>query len=153
MKISVSTSKLDLFEPFSSIMALARARSPLKANREHKSNLALMVADAAVPSQQVRSSQALARFEKILSGEETREYRQSIGVALPSTEEVLQLTRELEVKASSRRSRYVTRFWNFLGLVQGVTGVVDIIIGGSQSIIACSTWAVVRFTLQVSNLF
>lgn len=133
-------------------MAMTKAYSSFRGSREPGSNLASIVAGAGRPSQKVRLSQALAEFSKLLSDEEAVDYQYGVGTSSPTVEEILQLTRNIEEKAKGQRNQYVTRFWNFLEMVRGITGVVDIIVGGSQSIIACSTWAVVKFTLQVGQL-
>ena len=112
-------------------------------------NLALIVSSVSPPSQTVRLHQAIHAFTLLLSKEERTSFDSAQKLSSAPPFDVTGFTRDIEAKLDRQKKRYVGRFWNFLQVVRGITSVVDMIVGGSQSEIACSVWAIVRFALQV----
>lgn len=104
---------------------------------------------------EIRLAQAVSEFEAGLSSEQKTEFNASRTRALnepPSIKDVMQLTAEI----NRRLSRKVvggrglgTRTHSFLQCVQQFAALGDIIIGGSQSQIACGVWSLVRTSLLV----
>lgn len=104
---------------------------------------------------EIRLAQAVSEFEAGLSSEQKTEFNSSRARALnepPSIKDVMQLTAEI----NRRLSRKVvggrglgTRTHSFLQCVQQFAALGDIIIGGSQSQIACGVWSLVRTSLLV----
>jgi len=67
----------------------------------------------------------------------------------------MKLTAEIDENNSYRRSRrcFGPRLTNVLEAVQQFSAVVDIIIGGSQSLIASAIWGTLKMTLQITSGF
>jgi hypothetical protein len=66
----------------------------------------------------------------------------------------MRLTAEIDqVAVRMRRSRRCVgpRLYDFIQAVQMFAGVVDVLIGGAQSLIASAIWGVVKLSLQVTN--
>lgn len=105
---------------------------------------------------EIRLAQAVSQFEAGLSDEQKAAFRdhktQTIRSA-PGASDVMRLTaeidRQLSAKAGSRC--FGPRFTNFLQGVQQFAALGDVVIGGSQNIVACSVWALVRMSLLVSS--
>ena len=112
-------------------------------------NLALIVSSISPTSQTVRLHQAIHAFTLLLSKEERTDYDNARKLSSAMPFDIPGITKDIEAKLDRQKKRYVGRFWNFFQVVRGITSVVDMIVGGSQSEIACSVWAIVRFTLQV----
>lgn len=104
---------------------------------------------------EVRLAQAVSEFEADLSREQKTEFNASRARAVnepPSIKDVMQLTAEINRRLSRKvvGGRGIgTRTHSFLQCVQQFTALGDIIIGGSQSLIACGVWSLVRTSLLV----
>jgi len=67
----------------------------------------------------------------------------------------MRLTAEIDLQTSGKFGGgrcFGPRFINALQAVQHFASLGDIVVGGSQNIIACGVWALVRMTLLVSLL-
>jgi hypothetical protein len=107
---------------------------------------------AGVLKPEIRLAQAISNFEAILSTHEKSSLHQARATNfLPKPADVMRLTAELDLRASGPRC-YGPRLTNFLQGVQQFAALGDLVVGGSQNIIACSLWALVRLTLTVSEL-
>lgn len=104
---------------------------------------------------EIRLAQAVSQFEADLSSEQKATFRnyksQSQGFP-PDPSDVMRLTAEFDYHASNKTGRgrcFGPRLTNFLQAVQQFAALGDIIIGGSQNLIACSVWSLVRMSLLV----
>lgn len=103
---------------------------------------------------EIRLAQAVSEFEATLSGEQKaafRTYKSQTLDSPPDTHDVMRLTAEIDRGASRKAGRcYGPRFTNMLQAVQQFASLGDILIGGSQNLIACGVWSLVRMSLLVS---
>jgi hypothetical protein len=102
----------------------------------------------------IRLAQAVSQFEADLSSEQKatfRTYRSQAQDSPPDPNDVMRLTAEIDRHASGKIGRrcFGPRLTNFLQAVQQFAALGDIIIGGSQNLIACGVWSLVRMSLLV----
>lgn len=102
---------------------------------------------------ELRLAQAVSEFEKDLSGEQKaafRTTRDNSTTSPPGYQDVMRLTEEIDRTASgllkSRRC-FGPRFTNILHAIQQFAALGDVVVGGSQNIVACGVWSLVRMTL------
>lgn len=114
------------------------------------------VANIAGLRPEIRLAQAISTFEADLSSDQKGTFRtcksQFQDVA-PDTGDVMRLTAEIDRRATGIRGGgrcYGPRMTNFLHGIQKFAAIGDIMIGGSQNLIACGVWSIVRMTLLVS---
>ena len=105
---------------------------------------------------EIRLAQAVSEYEAALSGEQKaalRISRSQTRESPPNVSDVMRLTAEID-RCASRKGRrcFGPRLTNLLQAVQQFASLGDIIIGGSQNLIACGVWSLVRMTLLVSNI-
>lgn len=106
---------------------------------------------------EIRLAQATSEFEADLSTEQKaafRTFRSQVCDSPPDIHDVMRLTAEIDRQTSSKLGGgrcFGPRLTNVLQAVQQFAAVGDIIIGGSQNIIACGVWSLVRMTLLVSH--
>lgn len=104
---------------------------------------------------EIRLAQAVSQFEADLSTNQKTTFRtfktQSCDTA-PGIHDVMRLTanidREARQKINGSRC-FGPRLTNILQSIQQFAAIGDVVIGGSQNIVACSVWALARFTLLV----
>lgn len=103
----------------------------------------------------IRLAQALSVFEASLSPDDKARLRSS-KLQLQNTrftdDDVMRLTAEVEDQARRHLGSgrcFGPRFSSMLHAVQQFVALGDILIGGSQNLIACGVWSVVRITLLV----
>lgn len=107
---------------------------------------------------EIRLAQAVSEFEADLSNEQKSTFRtlrsQSLSTT-PSPGDVMQLTAEVDCHTSRKFSSacFGPRFTNFLYGVQQFAALGDVLVGGSQNLVACGVWSLVRMSLLVSVLF
>jgi hypothetical protein len=106
---------------------------------------------------EIRLSQAVSGFEADLSNEQKtlfRTYKSQSLNSPPDLSDVMRLTAEIDRRASRKvGSRcFGPRFTNFLQIVQQFAALGDVFVGGSQNMIACGVWSLVRMSLLVSVL-
>ncbi|KAL1599664.1 hypothetical protein SLS60_007467 [Paraconiothyrium brasiliense] len=107
---------------------------------------------------EIRLAQAVSEFEADLSNEQKSTFRTLRSQALrttPSPRDVMQLTAEVDRRTSKKFSSacFGPRFTNFLQGVQQFAALGDVIIGGSQNLLACGVWSLVRMSLlSIVNL-
>lgn len=105
---------------------------------------------------EIRLAQAVSEFEADLSAEQKAAFRTNRSRSLaspPSTQDVMRLTAEID-RASGKGGRCLgPRLTNVLQAIQRFAALGDIIIGGSQNLVACGVWTIVRMSLLVSLLF
>jgi hypothetical protein len=104
---------------------------------------------------EIRLAQAVSQFEADLSNEQKavfRNYRSQSRSSPPDPRDVMRLTAEIDHQASGKISHgrcFGPRLTNFLQAVQQFAALGDIIVGGSQNLIACGVWTIVRMSLLV----
>ncbi|RQM05678.1 hypothetical protein DH86_00004097, partial [Scytalidium sp. 3C] len=97
---------------------------------------------------EIRLAQAVSQFEADLSNDQKRSFRNDKSELLrsaPDARVVMHLTAEIDSRPGSRG--FGPRLTNFLQAVQQFAALGDIIIGGSQNLIACGVWSLVRMSL------
>jgi hypothetical protein len=104
---------------------------------------------------EIRLAQAISQFEAELSSDQKatfRTYRSQSRESPPDPSDVMRLTAEIDYHASRKIGTgrcFGPRLTNFLQAVQQYAALGDVIIGGSQSLIACGVWSLVRMSLLV----
>lgn len=117
-----------------------------------------MIAKAAALKPAIRLAQSISEFEAGLSDEHKASFRSDRSKSLhkpldPS--EVMRLTAEIDrrvVQQNGGGQCFGPRLTNILQAVQQYAALGDIVVGGSQNIIACGIWSLLRLTLLVSPL-
>lgn len=110
------------------------------------------IAKASPLKPEIRLAQAVSEFEAELTSEQKAEFRtrkiQSTK-APPGSGDVMRLTAEIDRQISKKYSGkcFGPRFSYFLQGVQQFAALGDVLIGGSQNIIACGVWSLVRMTI------
>jgi len=117
--------------------------------------MALAVRGAGPLKPEIRLAQALSEYEAILSDTEKATFRTLRSGQTPAVSDVMKLTAEIDRNNSLRRSRrcFGPRFTNILEAIQQFSTIVDVIIGGSQSLIASAIWGTLKMTLQITSGF
>ncbi|VUC27615.1 unnamed protein product [Clonostachys rosea] len=111
--------------------------------------------NAAPLKPEIALAKAISEFESSLTKEHKSSFRSLRTQALsapPSAEDVMRFTASLNSqiqKASATHRCFGTRFTNIMQCVQKYAALGDVVVGGSQNIIACGVWALVRLTIQV----
>ncbi|EKG09443.1 NACHT domain protein [Macrophomina phaseolina MS6] len=106
---------------------------------------------------EIRLAQAVSQFEADLSNEQQLTFRtlksQSLS-STPSPDDVMRLTAEIDRRIHNKAGGrcFGPRFINFLQGAQQFAALGDVVVGGSQNIIACGVWSLVRMSLLVSAL-
>jgi hypothetical protein len=103
---------------------------------------------------EIRLAQALSEFEAILADEQKAKLRGYRQESPPTAVDVMRLIAEID--RDTIRTRKIgkcvgTRFYNILQAMQMFTGVVDVVVGGVQSLHASAIWGAVKLCLQVSH--
>ncbi|KAJ5770531.1 uncharacterized protein N7511_002582 [Penicillium nucicola] len=111
---------------------------------------ALIVGHSLKP--EVRLAQAVSQFEAELSDEHKPSFRslrsKTIG-SPPSIQDVMQLTAEIDRASEKRRRCLGPRLTNVLQATQQFAALGDVLVGGSQNILACGVWTAVRLSLKL----
>jgi hypothetical protein len=114
-----------------------------------------VLANASRLKPEIRLAQAISQFEADLSSDQKatlRTYRSQIQDVPPGPSDVMRLTAEIDRSASGKivgGRCFGPRMTNFLYGVQQFATIGDVMIGGSQNVIACGVWALVRLSLLV----
>lgn len=118
--------------------------------------MALVIRESGSLKPEIRLAQAVSEFEALLTSEQKSMFRTSRDRAVstaPTMSDVMRLTAEIDLKATSKHGRgrcFGPRMTNTLQAIQQFAALGDIVVGGGQNLIACGVWAVARFTLHVS---
>ncbi|USP72976.1 Arp Ankyrin repeat protein [Curvularia clavata] len=101
---------------------------------------------------EIRLGQVVSEFEADLSTEQKVEFqalRLQSSKAAPDQNDVMRLTAEMDKRISSKFGGqcFGPRFTNFVQGVQRFAALGDILVGGSQNLVACAVWSVVRMSL------
>ena len=107
---------------------------------------------------EIRLAQAVSEFEADLSNEQKSAFRtlksQSI-TKTPGPHDVLRLTAEVDRRMSKKFGNqcFGPRLTSFLEGVQRFAALGYVVVGGSQNLVACGVWSVVRMSLLASDSF
>ncbi|KAF5637893.1 heterokaryon incompatibility protein het-E-1 [Fusarium sp. NRRL 52700] len=117
--------------------------------------MALVLREIAGLKPDIRLAQAVSEFEAALTAEQKLTFRASRNAALstaPTMSDVMRLTAEMDLKATSKHGRircFGPRLTNMLQAIQQFAALGDIVVGGSQNLIACGVWSAARMTVHV----
>jgi hypothetical protein len=106
---------------------------------------------------EIRLAQAISDFQAALSNDqkaEFRNYRDQEIKAPPTHQDVQRFTADLDRRSGGNIAGarcFGPRFTNFLEGVQIYASIGDVLVGGSQNLIACGIWSLVRMSLLVGN--
>lgn len=106
---------------------------------------------------EIRLAQAVSLFEADLSPDQKasfRTHRSYSRTSPPNVQDVMRLTAEIDRGTLQRVGGgrcFGPRFTNVLQAVQQFAALGDVIVGGSQNIVACGVWSLVRITLLVNG--
>jgi hypothetical protein len=117
--------------------------------------MALIISSAARLKPELRLAEAVSQFEaSLLSEHKTtfRAYRSQTLASPPDSTHVMRLTADIDRSQRVGTRCFGPRFTNFLHSVQQFAVLGDVIVGGSQNIIACGVWSLVRMSILVSYL-
>ncbi|ERF72836.1 hypothetical protein EPUS_04271 [Endocarpon pusillum Z07020] len=115
--------------------------------------MSYVLANASRLRPDIRLAQAVSQFEADLSSEQKnsfRTYRSQSCDSPPDPSDVMRLTAEIDCRVSGKVGGgrcFGPRLTNFLQGVQQFAALGDIIVGGSQNLIACGVWSLVRMSL------
>ncbi|KAL2822219.1 ankyrin repeat-containing domain protein [Aspergillus cavernicola] len=99
---------------------------------------------------EIRLGQAVSEFQVNLSSLEKATFRSQQTNACknpPDIRDVMQLTAELNRCTGAHGQCFGPRVTSILRAVQQFASLGDIVVGGSQNLLACGVWSVVRLTL------
>ena len=120
--------------------------------RRLKMSLAITKASRLKP--EIRLAQAVSEFEADLSTEQKATFRTNRSKTIsspPTSQDVMRLTAEIDRGTGNGNRCLGPRLTNVLQAVQKFAALGDIIIGGSQNLVACGIWTIVRTSLLVSH--
>jgi hypothetical protein len=134
-----------------------RVLSPECPTRMSKPRISSALSHAAQLKPEIRLAQAVSEFEAALSSDQKATFRayqsQSLS-SLPNAGDVMRLTAAIDRSASRIGGGgrcYGPRLTNILRAVQQFAALGDILVGGSQNVIACGVWSLIRLTLLVDS--
>ncbi|KAF4457100.1 hypothetical protein F53441_888 [Fusarium austroafricanum] len=119
--------------------------------------MALALRGASGLKPDIRLAQAVSEFEALLTSEQKvafRASRTSATSTAPTMSDVMRLTAEMDMKATCKHGRvrcFGPRLTNILQAIQQFAALGDIVVGGSQNLIACGVWAAARMTIHVAT--
>ncbi|KAF5550718.1 heterokaryon incompatibility protein het-E-1 [Fusarium mexicanum] len=117
--------------------------------------MALSLRDGARLKPDIRLAQAVSEFEAALTSEQKVAFRASRSSAVqtsPTMSDVMRLTAEIDLKATNKHGSgrcFGPRMTNLLQAIQQFAALGDVVVGGSQNLIACGVWAAARMTVHV----
>ena len=116
--------------------------------------MAVALHNAAPLKPEIQFVQALSEYEAILTNDQKTKFRTYHMQQPPDATDVMRLTAEIDRENSHRKGRRCVgpRLTNILQAVQQFSTIVDTIVGGSQSQIACAIWGVLKMSIQVTSL-
>lgn len=117
--------------------------------------MASALANAALLKPEIRLAQAVSRFEADLTIDQKTELhrvKHELQSSPPDHLDIMRLLGQMDRTAGlvAGKQCFSPRFTSFLEGVQRFASIGDVVLGGSQNLIACGVWAVMRMTLLVS---
>jgi hypothetical protein len=117
--------------------------------------MAMIIPNVARLKPEIRLAEAISQFERSLSSGEKAAFRNQRAQAIqtaPHTTDVMRFTAQIDHSMSGKANRCLgPRFTNFLSSIQQFAALGDVIVGGSQNIIACGVWSLVRMSVMVGH--
>jgi hypothetical protein len=119
--------------------------------------MSVVLANVSRLKPEIRLAQAVSQFEADLSSEQKAVFRTYRSQSLESPlglSHVMHLTADIDRRASGKIGGgrcFGPRLTSFLEAVQQFASLGDVIVGGSQNLIACGVWSLVRLSLLVRN--
>lgn len=101
---------------------------------------------------EIRLAQAVSHFEASLSSDQKVLFQDQRSQSLrhpPDTNDVMRLTAQMNQSQQAGERCFGPRFTKFLHGVQQFAALGDVMVGGSQNIVACGVWTLVRMSLLV----
>ncbi|RDW90064.1 ankyrin repeat domain-containing protein [Aspergillus mulundensis] len=109
--------------------------------------MASAVAKVARLKPEIRLGQAISEFQADLSPSQKAILRtQQVAGTPPTIRDVMQLTAEINRATGTGGQCYGPRLTNVLQAVQEFAALGDIVLGGTQNLLACGVWGLVRMT-------
>ncbi|KAK2729382.1 nacht domain protein [Colletotrichum kahawae] len=105
---------------------------------------------------EIRLAQAVSEFEAGLDTRQKAAFKNTQSTARttpPTLNDVMNVTAEIDKQAHQKHNTlrsFGTRFTNMLQSIQQYAALGDVVVGGSQNLVACGVWAAVRMMLQLS---
>ncbi|EEU42700.1 uncharacterized protein NECHADRAFT_84200 [Fusarium vanettenii 77-13-4] len=116
-------------------------------------DLSSAVGFAAKLKPELRLAQAISEFNASLSNKNQRaRFKNLQSQSPPSSDDIIRLTEEINrdgARAHRSWRPYGTRLVAILERMRQFAPIGDVMVGGSQNLIACGVWAVVRLSLEV----
>lgn len=116
-------------------------------------NLSSAVGFAAKLKPEIRLAQAISEFNASLSNKNQRaKFKNLQSQSPPSSDDIIRFTEEINrdgARAHRSWRPYGTRLVAILERMRQFAPIGDVMVGGSQNLIACGVWAVVRLSLEV----
>jgi ankyrin repeat domain-containing protein 50 len=116
----------------------------------------LAVSQAGSLKPEIRLQQALREYESLLTKDQRQLYNTRVRSGrAPDMADVIQATSEIDREARKQRGIHkcaAPRLMKVLTACQRFAAIGDVLIGGSQNLIACGVWSAVRLSLQVSTI-
>ncbi|KAH7096031.1 hypothetical protein FB567DRAFT_514046 [Paraphoma chrysanthemicola] len=112
--------------------------------------MAMILSKAARLKPEIRLAEAISQFEADLPTAQKTDFQQRRARLLksgPDMSDVMRLTAEIDRKIAHGRRCLGPRFTSFLSSVQQFAAIGDVVVGGSQNIVACGVWSVVRMSI------
>lgn len=112
------------------------------------------LSQAAVLKREIRLAQAISEYQLALTKQQRLEFKIWSSRSPPTPHDIVKFTEEINCDGARLHRSWRplgTRLVGILDRIQMLSTVGDIMIGGSQNIIASSVWAVVRLSLDVSG--
>ena len=119
------------------------------------SSMSLILSTAGPLKPEIRLAQAVSQFEASLSDGQKVAFRNQRTQSLqspPSTRDVMRMTAEIDASQKAGGRCFGPRFTKFLHGAQQFAALGDVLVGGSQNLVACGVWSVVRMCLLVLPL-
>ncbi|RSL49755.1 hypothetical protein CEP54_012262 [Fusarium duplospermum] len=119
--------------------------------------LSSAVGFAAKLKPEIRLAQAISEFGASLNTQNQRtRFKNLQSQSPPSPDDIIRLTEEINrdgARAHRSWRPYGTRLVAILERMRQFAPIGDVLVGGSQNLIACGVWAVVRLSLETSLSF
>jgi hypothetical protein len=107
---------------------------------------------------ELRLAQAFSDFQAALTDEQKAKlhiYQRQERASPPDSQDVLRLIAEIDNLSGGNvvgKRCFGPRLTNFLQGVQIYASVADVVVGGSQNLVVCGIWSLVRLSLLVSSV-
>lgn len=120
----------------------------------HTFNMNIAIANASRLKPEIRLAHAVSQFEADLSSQQKavlRTQKSRLQSSLPDQSDIMRLTYEIDKTSGivAGRRGFGPRLTNFLHAVQQFAALGDVVVGGSQNLVACGVWMLVRMSLLV----